>query len=336
MDYFICQRQAVKVKIAGIKLANPCIIKVEASMDILLISDDLMERTVIRQVLEHSKHKVAFAENVKEAWKFITEVGLRFVIADASTQEQGVHQLIQHVRSNTNLYGHIYILLLLNKGQNGTLIASLGVGADDYMNKPVAPQELKARVSIGVRILSMGDTLMQAHDQLENLAMYDNLTGLMNRQAFYRVAQGELERARRASEGICVIAMDVDQFNAINAEHGHDVGDDVLQIVAQIIREKSRPYDCIGRWGGDQFTIILPGVVSTDAEKIVRRILSGVQASEISFANGPALEINLSAGVAAAQTINAYAEINSYIQSAVLAMNNSKQDKDEDVSIVFV
>jgi two-component system cell cycle response regulator len=305
-------------------------------MDILVMSNDLMERSVIQQVLEHSDHKVTFVETVKEAWKAITENGLRFVIVDASEQEQGVHQLIQHVRSNPGLFGHTYILLLLNKGQNGTLVASLGVGADDYMNKPVAPQELKARVSVGVRILSMGDTLTEARNQLENLAMYDNLTGLMNRQALYKVAQGELERARRASQGVSVIALDVDNFKAINAEYGHAVGDSVLQVVAQIIREKCRPYDCLGRWAGDQFTIVLPGTVSSDAEKITKRILSSVQASEVSLADGQALEIKLSAGIASTQTINAYAEIDTFIQSAVLAMSNSKQNADEEVSVVFV
>jgi diguanylate cyclase (GGDEF)-like protein len=305
-------------------------------MDILVMSNDLMERSVIQQVLEHSDHKVTMVETVKEAWKSITENGSRFVIVDASEQEQGVHQLIQHVRSNSSLFGHTYILLLLRKGQNGTLVASLGVGADDYLNKPVAPQELKARVSVGVRILSMGDTLTQARDQLENLAMYDNLTGLMNRQALYKVAQGELERARRASQGVSVIALDVDNFKAINTEHGHAVGDNVLQIVARIIREKCRPYDCIGRWAGDQFTIVLPSIVSADAEKITKRVLSGVQASEVSLANGQALEIKLSAGIASTQTINAYAEIDTFIQSAVQAMSNSKQNIDEEISVVYV
>jgi diguanylate cyclase (GGDEF)-like protein len=305
-------------------------------MDILVINADLMGRTVIKQVLIHSNHKVTFVPSVREAWKLIVEDGFRFAIVDAADEEQSVHQFIQHVRSNPNLPGHTYILLLINKGQNGTLVSSLGIGADDYLNKPVAPQELKSRVSVGARILAMGDTLLQAREQLANLAMYDNLTGLMNRQAFYKVAQGELERARRASEGVSVIAFDVDKFRAINEKHGHAVGDNVLQIVAQIIREKCRPYDCIGRWSGDQFTIVLPGVVSTDAEKIAKRILSGVQSSEISLTNGQALEIKLSAGIASTQTINAYAEIDEFIQNAVQAMNNSKQNKDEEFGLVIV
>jgi diguanylate cyclase (GGDEF)-like protein len=305
-------------------------------MNILVISNDLMERSVIQQVLDHSNHKVTFVDNAKEAWTLIKDDGVRFVIADASAQEQSIHQLIQHVRSNPSLFGHTYILLLLNKGQNGSLVASLGVGADDYLNKPVAPQELKARVSVGVRILTMGDTLNKARNQLDNMAMYDDLTGLLNRQAFYRVAQGELERARRTSEGVSVIAFDVDNFKSIVTKHGDGVGNNVLQVVAQIIREKSRPYDCIGRWDGDQFTIALPSVVSSDAEKITKRILDGVRVSEISITDGPPLEIRLSAGIASAQSLNAYAEIDSFIQSAVLAMSSSKQNKDEDVSVVFV
>lgn len=304
-------------------------------MDILLINNDLMERSVMQQVLEHSGHKVSYVESAKEAWKLITEKEIRFIIADTSAQEKSVHQLIQHIRSNPNLFGHIYILLLVNKGQNGTLIASLGVGADDYLNKPVAPQELKARVSVGVRILSMGDTLLQARDQLDNLAMYDNLTGLLNRQAFYKVAQGELERARRGSEGVSIIVLDVDNFKAINEKYDHNIGNNVLQIVAQVIREKSRPYDCIGRWDGDQFTIVLPGIVSSDAEKIAKRILTGVQSSEISLTSGPPLEVKLSVGIATTQTINAYAEIDTFIQSAVLAMSSSKKNEDEGITVAF-
>jgi two-component system, cell cycle response regulator len=305
-------------------------------MDILAINNDLMERSVIQQVLEHSNHKVTFVPSVREAWKLLNEQRFRFVIVDASSEEEIVHQFVQHVRDNPKLPGHTYILLLINKGQDWKPVSSLGAGADDYLNKPVAPQELKSRVAVGARILSMGDILQQARDQLESLAMYDNLTGMLNQHAFYKIAQGELERARRASEGLSVIALDVDNFKTINARHGHAVGDNVLQIVAQIIREKCRPYDCIGRWAGDQFTIVLPGVISSDAEKVTKRILSGLQASDITFADGPALEIKLSAGIASAQTINAYAEIDTFIQSAVQALNNARQNKLEEFSVVFV
>ena len=305
-------------------------------MDILVINPDLMERSVIKQVLEHSDHKVTFVPSVREAWKMIVEGGFRFAILDASSGEQSIHQFIQHVRSNPNLPGHVYILLLINRGQTGRLVSSLGIGADDYLNKPVAPQELKSRVAVGVRILSMADTLLQARNQLDNLAMYDSLTSMMNREAFYKIAQGELERARRASDGVSVIALNLDNFKGITGEYGQAIGNNVLQIVAQIIREKCRPYDCVGRWDDGQFTIVLPGIVSSDAEKIAKRIISGVQAAEITLPRGPALEIKLNAGIASSQTINAYAEIDTFIQNALIAMNNSKQTKGEQLSVVYV
>ena len=305
-------------------------------MDILVINTDLMDRSVIQQVLEHSDHKVTFTENPGEAWKLIADGHFRFIIADASEQGQSIHHLIQQARSKPELVGHVYILILVSKGQNGNLVSSLGVGADDYLNKPVIPQELKARVSVGARILSMSETLSQAREQVDTVPMYDNLTGLLNQQAFHKVAQGELERARRTSGSICVIAMDIDNFKIINDAHGHAIGEEILQIVARIIREKSRPYDCIGRWDGDQFAVAIPGIVSTDAEIIANRILTGVEISKISLTDGPTLEVKLSAGISSTQNINAYAEIDSFIQSAVQAINSSKQSEEENISVVFI
>jgi len=305
-------------------------------MDILVINSDLMDRSVIQQVLQYSNHRVAFTENPGEAWKLIADGRFRFIIADASGQGQSIHHLIQQARSKPELVGLVYFLLLINKGQDGNLIASLGVGADDYLNKPIIPQELKSRVAIGVRILSMSETLTQALDQAEVLPMYDGLTGLLNQPAFYRVAQGELERARRTSGEICIIAMDIDNLRAINDKHGRAIGDEVLQIVAGIIREKSRPYDCIGHWDGDLFTMAFPGIVSADAEKIAKRILSSVQSSNISLPEGTLLEVKLSAGIAASQNVNAYAEVDSFIQSAVQAISNSKQSQEDEISVVIL
>jgi two-component system cell cycle response regulator len=258
------------------------------------------------------------------------------IIADATTSQQAVQHLITQVQENRERLGKIYILLLTDKGQNGNLIENLGSGADDYLSKPIIPHELKARVAIGERLLSMNKELILARDQLENVAMYDNLTGLMNRQAFFKVAEGELERARRIAFGMSVIAIDINNFKGINSAHGHDIGDDVLQIVAGIIREKCRPYDCIGRWENDKFIIALPGVISADAEKIVTRIVAGVQSSEISLLDGSSLNIRLSAGITSAMNINAYIEIDTFLQSALQAMMNSKQEGEEQVVVNFL
>ncbi len=302
-------------------------------MDILVLTSDLMERSVIQQVLQHSGHQMTFANSVDDAWRHLKEGAFRFVILDTETQAENVPSLIQKIRSTTAL-GRAYILLLTPKGRN--LVANLGAEADDYLLKPIAPHELKARVLIGARILSLGDDLLQARSRIDNVAMYDTLTGLLNRQAFYKFAQGELERARRIAQGLSVIALHIDNYQAISHTHGVGIANDMLQIVSQIIREKSRPYDCIGRWEDAQFVIILPGVISNDAEKIARRIINSVQTSQISMADGSTLEVKFSAGIAATQTINAYAEIDTFIQSAIQAMRTSKESDLGQINVAFI
>lgn len=305
-------------------------------MDILALTSDLMERSVIQQVLQHSGHQVTFATNMDDAWTHVKEGAFRFVILDAESPEQGISSLIEKIRSAAETLGRVYIILLTPRGQNGKLVASLGVEADDYITKPIAPQELKARIIVGARILSLGDDLMRARNQMDSQAMYDSLTGLLNRQAFYKVAQGELERARRIAQGISVVAVDIDNFKTIIEAHGNEIGDEVLQIVSQVFREKSRPYDCIGRWESNEFIIILPGTMSIDAEKIARRIINGVQTSQISMKDGAALDVKLSVGIASTQNINAYVEIDIFIQSALQAMYASKRNEQEHISIVYI
>ena len=305
-------------------------------MDILVVNVDMIGQSVIQQVLKHNNHRVTFQMNFQDAWKQVEENGFRMIIADATSSQQAVQHLIKQVQENRERLGKIYILLITDKGQNGNLVENLGSGADDYLSKPIIPHELKARVTVGERLLSMSKELMQARDQLENVAMYDNLTGLMNRQAFFKVSEGELERARRIALGMSVIAIDINNFKGINNKHGHDIGDDVLQIVAGIIREKCRPYDCIGRWENDKFIIALPGVISSDAEKIVTRIVAGVQSSEISLMDGSSLNIRLSAGITSAMNINAYIEIDTFLQSALQAMMNSKQEGEQQVVVNYL
>lgn len=304
-------------------------------MNILVLTSDLMERSVIQQVLQYSGHQLTFANNIDDAWRHIQEDAFRFMILDAEAQEGGVQPLIEKIRGATNL-GRAYIILLTPKGRNVNLLSSLGVEADDYLIKPIAPQELKARVLVGTRILSLGDDLMQARSRIDNVAMYDTLTGVLNRQAFYKFAQGELERARRLAQGISIIALQIDNFQAISSVYGAGVANDMLQIISQIIREKSRPYDCIGRWEDTQFAIALPGVMSSDAEKIARRILTNVKASQISMEDGSTLDVELSAGISSAQTIKAYAEIEAFIQGALQALRANKGNDPEQINVVFL
>src|SRR5690606_37573576 len=123
-------------------------------------------------------------------------------------------------------------------------------------------------------------------------------------------------RSRRASLPLSLIALDIDNFKIINDKFGEEMGDNVLKVVAQSIREKSRPYDCIGRWAGDEFVIALPGVIGADAEKVSERVIAGVRGTRIEVPNEAPLNVKVSAGIASVARITTSAEVEPIIEHA--------------------
>ena len=295
-------------------------------MRALILEQNAKERSLIQHVLEKSGHAAILGRDMDEAWQLIEKGEARFIIADGDAEDFKKSNLIGRARAAKIL--PVYFLIL-------TAAEEDNADADDNLHKPLSASELKARIMIGQRFLLLGESLSHARDQLESLALYDSLTGLMNRNAFFRSAQGELERARRSSSPLTVIALDLDRFKSLNAEHGVEMGDEVLRIVAQIIREKCRPYDCIGRWTGDEFVIALPGVIGADAEKIAERIIKGINAANITYKND-AVNVGLSAGIVSASHISASTEAEPLIEQARQAMMRAKESGGDQVYLTYI
>ena len=303
-------------------------------MKILVLSNDIMERTVIQQVLQRNGHELLPAENSDIAMQLLREGDIRFIIADRVTTDIEETQFIRRLRDAKPPY-YIYILLITAKLQE-TDIASPRVGPDDYLHKPIIPMELKARVHIGERILQLGDNLVNAKGELEGTAMNDALTQVLNQKAFLGLSVGELERARRTQSSLSLIAFDIDNFRSINERYGESVGDDILKLIAHSIREKSRPYDGVGRYEGDTFLLILPGVIGQDAEKIADRIIKGIRNTDISLMDGTAVNISLSAGIACSAHITASTEIEMLVRRAVEAIQQAKREGGGQVYTIYL
>jgi two-component system chemotaxis response regulator CheY len=303
-------------------------------MKILVINNDLAESMIIQQVGEQNGHEIIPAGDSETAMQVLQEGEIRFVIADRVTTDIDQKQFIQRVRHAKPPY-YIYILLLTANVQESD-ITTPPAGADDYLHKPIVPIELRSRIHIGERILSLGDNLIQAKDMLENTALFDPLTKVLNYKAFLSLSHGELERARRAQSPLSLIALDIDNFKPINDEFGEAIGNDVLTVIAQGIREKSRPYDGVGRYEADTFLIILPGVIGQDAEKIAQRIINGIRNTEVSLLDGRNIQVKLSAGIASSVHITAATEIEAIIVKAVEALQQAKRDGGDQTVMVFV
>ena len=277
-------------------------------MKILIVDDERMQRRIVEKTLNRIGYDVVPVNNSDTAWQHIEDEGIRFVITDWEMPDINGVQLIQKIRT-AELPRYIYIILLTSKDKVDDVVEGLLAGADDYLTKPFDPRELEARVAVGERLLTLEDNLVTARNQLEQLAMVDSLTGLMNRRAIYKFGRAELERARRESTALSVIFLDVDKFKSVNDQYGHLTGEEVLKAISQTILERSRSYDGIGRWAGDEFLVILPGVSAVNAEKATKRILDGISALNLALPDGSLLQISASAGIASLARVTASATV---------------------------
>ena len=132
-------------------------------------------------------------------------------------------------------------------------------GADDYLTKPFVAHELRVRLRAGRRILDLQEALVEAREALRVQANHDNLTGLLNRGAILQTLENELARANRERHPVAVLMADVDRFKQINDTYGHQAGDEVLRETARRMKAAMRRYDAVGRYGGEEFLIVLPG-----------------------------------------------------------------------------
>jgi len=303
-------------------------------MKILVLNNDVMERSVIQQVLQHNGHEVVQAENSDNALQILREGEIRFVIVERNTTDIDEKQFIKRLRDAKPPY-HIYVLLISSKVQDKD-ITTPRAGVDDYLNKPIVPLELKSRVHIGIRMLGLADNLVNAKGAAEKTAMFDPLTKTLNEAAFITLSRGELERARRAQSPLSLIALHIDNFHEIKDLHGEEIGNDVLTLLAQSIREKSRPYDGVGRYEDDFFLIPLPGVIGQDAEKIAERIVKGILNTEISLLDGTSVEIKLDTGIVSAQRISVSTEIDILIEKAREAVARAKENENTHIHTIFI
>src|SRR5512140_3316361 len=267
-------------------------------MRILVLAADAKQRDLIQNALEKSRHEVFTASSLAEALRLTASNRPRLAILDDDVPVTDRAEFMARMRGP----GRAPVYFLSLAAPNPLL------DPDDSLHKPFTPAELVARVTLAQRFQSLGDNLAEARSQIEEMALYDPLSGLMNRGAFFRTAQGELERARRAAAPLSVIWLGLDNFKDINSAYGTAAGDAVLNAVGTTIRERSRPYDRIGRWSGEEFLVALPGVIGEDAEKVAHRIIKGVLSSEIIYDN-LALPVGMSAGIASILQIHATTEL---------------------------
>jgi diguanylate cyclase (GGDEF)-like protein len=303
-------------------------------MKVLVLNNDLMERTVIQQVLQRNKHEIVTAGDSKTAMQILQEGDIRFIIADRATTDIDDEQFIRKVRE-TKPSPYVYIILITPRVQD-TDVALPHVGPDDYLYKPIIPAELKSRTHIGERLLGLGDDLAQAESALDSVAMFDPLTNMLNARAFLAIAYGEVDRARRNQAPLSLITVSINNFDEINAAHGEAVGNDVLTVISQVIREKSRPYDDPGHYEKALFLLPLPFVIVHDAEKVAERIAKGISNSDIALLDGTSVHVNTNIAIVSTSRVTPNMDMEMFIAKAKEILLRLKPLGGNQVDTVFI
>ena len=224
-------------------------------MKILVADDDGISRKMMGMMLRQMGYEVDSAVNGRDALdKLMGAHGPRLALLDWMMPEMDGPEVCRRIRSaNGQLY--VYLILLTSKDTPEALVEGLEAGADEYLTKPCNADELKARLRTGERILHLEDKLVSAREEMRFKATHDALTSLWNRG---RILEA-LDEALRQVDSIAVLMCDIDHFKAVNDAHGHLVGDAVLRELAIRLRNGVRSNDLIGRFGGEEFLIVLNG-----------------------------------------------------------------------------
>ncbi|MGD0601858.1 MAG: diguanylate cyclase, partial [Terriglobales bacterium] len=228
-------------------------------MQALVVDDSAVYRKLIGDHLRSWGFGVTLAESGSEGWRILEQPNApKLVLLDWVLPDLDGIELCQRIRQAGSSSPYTYIILLTSKEGRQNMLQAMQAGADDYLVKPFDELELKARLLVGKRILDLQEELVSARESMRHAATHDSLTGLTNRGEILAMLERELERARRERKPVAVILCDVDHFKNVNDTLGHLFGDEALREIGRRLRTQLRVYDGVGRYGGEEFLMVLP------------------------------------------------------------------------------
>jgi two-component system cell cycle response regulator len=293
-------------------------------MRILIAEDDVTSRLILENMLTKWGYDVVSATDGNDAWKKLQEEDSpKLVILDWMMPGMEGIEICRKIRENSKSDDqYTYVALLTAKESKENIVTGMDAGADDYITKPFDMHELRVRVRAGQRIVQLQSELLEAKKDMEIQSRTDPLTGVLNRRAILSQIENELSRAKRDNAHISISMLDLDHFKKINDTFGHLAGDAVLRESMNRVEETIRTYDAVGRFGGEEFIVVLPGAKEADAFIIADRIRIKINEKNANI-DGVSIPFTISQGLA---TCNGELTADELIAKADEALYRAKQN----------
>ena len=283
-------------------------------MKILIAEADEQTRLRLFALLSQRGYEVMIATNGAEACRLLQhdDAPSLALIGRYMPGLDGL-ELCRTVRQWSN-ERYIYIVMLTVQKDTPDIVAGMRAGADDYISKNCAFDELHARLRAGERILKL-------QEQLRIEATHDVLTGTLNRRAILSLLERQAAQATRHPSQVGILLLDLDHFKKVNDSHGHTTGDDVLTETAKRLAAPLRRYDALGRYGGEEFLIVLPRCDLERTAEVAERVRLSVSKTPIDTSAG---KIAITASIGAAAMDHRPVSAHDLIQRADQALYDAK------------
>lgn len=294
---------------------------------VLIVDDDEAVRSTMNEYIQTAGYNSQAVSCAEEALETVKINEFQVIITDIILPAMGGLELTKSIKKTNDTD----VIVMTGYGDDYSYEEAINVGASDFVIKPVRLEELLLRLKRVLKERELTKERVRMMEKLQRLAVTDGLTKLYNSRSFYSQLETEVDRFNRYKHPLALLLLDLDHFKEYNDAYGHLEGDKVLVRFSQIIKSCLRANDSAYRYGGEEFTVILPETAGAEARTVAQRIRSALEAERFSPQGGQDVQITISVGVTEYQEEE---ELSTFIQRADKAMYISKQNGRNKVSML--
>jgi diguanylate cyclase (GGDEF)-like protein len=294
----------------------------EWPVKVLLYSDDESQIKLVSELLNGDDYNLLVEQDSASLFGHLKVEPPELIISNFDLPNGGI-DLVNSILALTQA-PFPYMLFLTEEFSEKYAVDCLGPIPGDFVVKPLRQLELEARILVAERTIALQKHLLDQDNLPPDVAMYDDLTNLYNRQAIYEHALAEINRAQREKNPVCLVMIEINNASQIQEQHGTEMYRQAVRFVARAIRANLRMYDLVGRWMEAKFLVVLPGLSTEHGQNVVARILGSVHAVNLRLEDGSLLELDVAGGYTFAEP-DAVIPLYEQIEHANLALSQAME-----------